>query len=290
MPDVDRLRQNFARPSASDEHNSQGMKKKNPHAGSDFDDFLKDEGIHKRVTAAAKKRNRAYYVIGRLPEALQEFFFVLGAKRLLKPSFKQPPDWAIGAIRVLCDKGGPFHAVMKMRKPGKEWTSEDLGMAMGMILNGATFLKEGSQSLVADEKKNPVLKKCRQKTAALAAECISEQSRMIKPMKNDALPKIKGVKQMTEYQKGGYRGATTLFDEDGEMREESLTVQICEFIWFFWPLLPLGGKEFTVRKLNVWLVEGPGIHASEKQVEKVCKRIGLRGGKRGRPKNKPISA
>ena len=289
MPDVGRLRQNFARPSVSGKRNSQGMKKQNPHAGSDFDDFLKDEGIHKRVTAAAKKRNRAYYVIGRLPDALQEFFFVLGAKNLLKPSFKRPPDWVIGAIKVLCDKGGPFHAVMKMRKPGKEWTSEELGIAMGMICNGATFLDEGSPSLVADEKQKPILKKYRQQAAALAAKSITEQIRMVKPKKNDALPKIKGVKQMTEYQRGGYKGATTLFDEDGEMREESLTMQICQFIWFLWPLLPLGGKGFTVRKLHVWLVEGPGIHASEKQVEKVCKRIGLRGGKRGRPKNKPIS-
>jgi len=28
----------------------------NPHIGSDFDDFLKDEGIHEEVTASAIKR------------------------------------------------------------------------------------------------------------------------------------------------------------------------------------------------------------------------------------------
>ncbi len=265
------------------------MKKKNPHAGSNFDDFLKDERIHKRVIAAAKKRDLAYYVVDRLPDAIQEFLFVLGAKRLLLPSFKQPPDWVLSAIKVLCEKGGPFHAVMKMKKPGKEWTSEELGVASGMILNGAMFLDQGSPSLVADEKKNPILKKYRKKAADLAANLISEQVKMVKPTKSDALPKIKDVKQMTAYRRGEYKGATTLFDEEGEVRQDSLTVQICEFIWFFWPQFSIDGKGFTVKKFHSLLKAGPGIHASEKQVEKVCKRIGLRSGKRGRPKNKPIS-
>jgi len=38
------------------------MKKKNPHIGSSFDDFLKEEGIHGDVTAHAIKRVLAWQI------------------------------------------------------------------------------------------------------------------------------------------------------------------------------------------------------------------------------------
>ena len=38
------------------------MKKKNPHAGSDFDDFLKIEGIYDQVIANALRRSAQDYV------------------------------------------------------------------------------------------------------------------------------------------------------------------------------------------------------------------------------------
>jgi hypothetical protein len=37
-------------------------KKKNPHLGSSFDDFLKEEGIFEEVTAAAMKRVLAWQI------------------------------------------------------------------------------------------------------------------------------------------------------------------------------------------------------------------------------------
>ncbi|MGH6871085.1 MAG: Fis family transcriptional regulator [Rhizomicrobium sp.] len=37
-------------------------KKKNPHLGSSFDDFLKEEGLYEEVTAAAMKRVLAWQI------------------------------------------------------------------------------------------------------------------------------------------------------------------------------------------------------------------------------------
>jgi hypothetical protein len=52
------------------------MSGKNPHAGGDFDDFLKEEGVYARTVSMARARAKAQFLMQRLPAMMAEYFLL----------------------------------------------------------------------------------------------------------------------------------------------------------------------------------------------------------------------
>jgi hypothetical protein len=201
-----------------------------------------------------------------------------------------PPPWVLAAIIRLGQTEGPFKEGERLRKPGATWTPSDKGFANGFIKAAGAIFSEGTPTFNRMEALCPELKIFRSQaaaaTSAAIATQIATQIATSTPRKNDALPKIRGTKQLLEYRKSEYKGTTAMLDDDGEMTEHSHTLQICLLLWFCWPILPVMAADFTIPKIRLWLAKGIGLEFDQKLLAKVCNDIGLRRTKRGRPRNK----
>jgi hypothetical protein len=85
------------------------------------------------------------------------------------------------------------------------------------------------------------------------------------------------------YLSGKSEGASSLLNEDGTMNDESaIRSEVCFFLWLYWSEIQ---RLSTANQLMTFFQQMRQEGVTKKNLEKVCREIGLSFKRRGRPKN-----
>lgn len=228
--------------------------------------------------ASSPEERRARLGHARLEAFIAELLFVLGRTKTTAP-FPEPPPWVVEIIKQLCTTGSPLQHGQDLNKPAKEWTPADLGLARGGINSGILTLFAGTPNLVQAETRLPWLKRFRAEFAATTLTTTLRRVKKNKRKAGDALPKIATPYDYAQYAEGLSRGSVASVDKAGELKERDVTHEIYGFLWLYWPEVR---PDMTIRELHLWLADSSLPPFSQKLLEKICRKIGLKFGPRGR--------
>jgi hypothetical protein len=90
-------------------------------------------------------------------------------------------------------------------------------------------------------------------------------------------------RESLDFAKGQYAGASEVVDSSGELREETeVRTVVCFFIWLYWQELRFFNSVTDLEKFFDEFLPGD---VTRKNLEKICREIGLRFKSRGRPRN-----
>ena len=184
------------------------------------------------------------------------------------------PDWACRAFRVILMGS----AEIPTAKVTEQELIEAIGAMIGVAKMSKALLTSPTRDLRDIEKIGPSFQISRDTLLRLTApkfRAVEKRERKL-----DALalrPELQ--RALLE---GKCAGASALLKSDGSLNDQStIRETICFFVWLYWPQIKILG---SLRELEQFFQDMRQDDVSRKNLEAVCREVGLRFRKRGRPR------
>ena len=225
--------------------------------------------------AEAATRALVRQITRRRPELGEELMMATG----MKPVGSTTPEWLIKTIRVLVT-GGADKPVVKANAPAEAVAAFGTLVGVAETFEGALTHPEGTASELAARLPQfqgflSELHRLLQPDAAMLAK-VGESIRS----------NLKKASDRRSYRVGQGIGAS-IVDEHGELVDDSSSRQdICFLLWLYAPDL---GALASIRELHQFISTVSPDQITTKNLEKICREIGLKFRRRGRPGKKPTS-
>lgn len=193
----------------------------------------------------------------------------------LLPKLVVPPKWVCAAIRIIFT-GKP---VLGSQKLSLAETVQGFGALSGMAKTWEAFLNSPTSEMTELEKKYSAATEMRLELKRLTTPSLKVTRRTHRAFEKAPLkPAIRAA-----YLKGQGEAAESLLDEAGELKDDSnIRSDVCYFIWLYWPEIR---RLSSVRELEKFFAEMRQDTVTKKNLEKICREIGLKFKGKGRPKN-----
>lgn len=153
------------------------------------------------------------------------------------------------------------------------------GALSGMAKTWEAFVNSPSAETIKLEEQIPVAGQMRTQLKQMTKPSVAVIRRLDRNFEKAHLkPAFRAA-----YMKGQGDAADGMLDETGELRDgSSIRSDICYFIWVYWPEIRLLN---SVAQLEKFFADMRQDGVTKKNLEKVCREIGLKFTGRGRPKN-----
>jgi hypothetical protein len=189
-----------------------------------------------------------------------------------------PPPWALAAARIAIEAITGIQPPVNKEASGAEKVSQ-AGFLVGMARTLGSFLSKPEPAFQKEEKKDPRLTRLRLRIADMAQPHLELASGVERSVSKAEL----GCREQVAFIKAQDRGAAKIADEAGEpIDNTSIRAEMCFFIWLYWQDLRFIG---SIAELRRFLAEVAPATVTGKNLEKICREIGLSFKGRGRPKN-----
>lgn len=190
--------------------------------------------------------------------------------------FLPPPAWVASAIRIYCTGHASLVAPNSVNSVE---SVQALGSLMGMAKMWDAVLHTPPAEIAGMEAQYVKLPKFRAALEKLSSPSIRKIANAER--KVDRVP-LKPELQLA-YLGGKQAGAASILNKDGTMNDDiEIGPTICYFLWVYWPDIR---HLSTTSQLLEFFHQMRQDDVTQKNLEKICREIGLKFKGRGRPKN-----
>lgn len=192
------------------------------------------------------------------------------------PGFNLPPPWALKASRIV---GANWAKLMRTEDGPGPAQPDQIGALVGLGRTWEAFLSVPTPEIQKLEKEMPALGQLRSLVSKLSQPHFALAGAFESAIATADL----SSRDRRKFAAGQHAGSAGVVDEEGELHEEPvIREQVCFFVWLFWPDLSCLRSVTDLQKfLEEFAVDG----LTRKNLEKICREIGLHFKGRGRPKN-----
>lgn len=157
--------------------------------------------------------------------------------------------------------------------------AKQVGVLAGVAKTWRAFLEVPSPAVQKEENEKPVLAEFKMRIIALAKSGFAQANDFCDAF---AAQETGGHGQLV-FAKAQAKGAAWVMNDSGDLRDnDSFREDVCFFIWMNWRELRFFRSMSDLKHALAELMATP---VSVKNLEKICREIGLRFKGRGRPKN-----
>lgn len=193
--------------------------------------------------------------------------------RKMPPGFTSPPLWVIRAATCAASS---WHRLLEQHGPATgETTAGHLGVFVGAGSMFAAHLNCPDGENAELEKTFPELAQYRAELSALLQPDFELSSKIETAIPSAAIPPT----VLNQYRAGQASGAELV---SLEQPFQTIRSEVCYFLWLYWE------QVHSLKSLSAlmdFLTEFEVGGLTQKNLEKICRQIGLRLKNRGRPKN-----
>jgi len=187
----------------------------------------------------------------------------------------KPPPWALAAARIV---NKSVTEAFRPEAGATKATPAQIGVLVGLAKTWGGLTANPTPSIQKLEEKAPVLTDMRARLAEISEKNVALGQLAEAHMTKTSLSPSANL----DYAKGRLVGVSEVVDDTGEVKgDDSVRATVCFFVWLYWPEVNLLK---SVTDLQKFIDEFCPDEVTRKNLEKICREIGLKFRERGRPK------